>query len=126
MKKPVSKFAFRIFNLQRYIEGAVGERNAAMTELAETKGVLADARRELSQASNQASALVEAEAARDKAEAELMRTAQLTATAEKRLRRAEETANERAAECREAEARAGECEGLTTRLKPDHPKKKQK
>ena len=74
------------------MEGAVGERNAAMTELAETKGVLADARRELAAASNQATALLEAEASRDKAEAELMRTAQLMTTAEKRLRRAEETA----------------------------------
>ena len=70
----------------------MGERNAAMTELAETKGVLADARRELAAASNQAAALLEAEASRDKAEAELMRTAQLMTTAEKRLRRAEETA----------------------------------
>ena len=67
------------------LKGAVTERNVAMTELAELRTELSDAKRALEATSLAGSSLDEVEAARDKAEQELLVMAKRVAELEKQL-----------------------------------------
>lgn len=80
------------------LKGAVTERNVAMTELAELRTELSDAKRALEATSLAGSSLDEVEAARDKAEQELLVMAKRVAELEKQLHDAQNAQEDVAAE----------------------------
>jgi len=80
------------------LKGAVVERNVAMTELAELRTELSDAKRALDTTCLAGSSLEEVEAARDKAEQELLVMAKRVAELEKQLHDAQNVQGDVAAE----------------------------
>lgn len=80
------------------LTGAVAERNTAMSELAELRSELADAKRALDTSTFAGTSLEEVEAARDKAEHELLTMARRVTALEQQLFEAQRAQEEAAAE----------------------------
>ena len=76
------------------LQGAVSERNIAMTKLAELRTELADAKRSLEATSIAGSSISDVERARDKAESDLLVMARRVATLEQRVLEAQRAGEE--------------------------------
>ena len=88
----------RLHEEVKSLTGAVAERNTAMSELAELRSELADAKRALDTSTFAGTSLEEVEAARDKAEHELLTMARRVTALEQQLFEAQRAQEEAAAE----------------------------